>query len=240
MSHSQHIDDEVNAPHQMRDVVVWGCAAIVSATAAISSYALQSDFKAPGLGSESASVESAIGSGRFLTGGEIAKDANEDSSVDNFTTGSVAPRSEDKVKSTATGNNSVSSFGMTVASKQSNADTIRRMQTELNAPANENTVLTVLGDEIGNSAVGIDLGTGHSFSVLGKRYSALVNAAPTLFEKLTARASIVEHESSIEAHLVAGPLKDVKAAKLLCERIQLRINTTCQPTKFTGRTLKLY
>ncbi len=232
MSHFQHIDDEVNSPHQMRDVVVWGCAAIVSATAAISSYALQSDFKAPGLGSESA-----IGSGSQLA---AEQPVNDDDSTDNFTTGSVAPRNEDKVVSSAAGNNSLSSFGTTVATKQSNADAIRRMRAEKIEPTAESAVVTVSGDEIGNSAVGIDLGTGHSFSILGKRYSALVNAAPTLFDKLTARASIVEHESSIKAHLVAGPLKDVQAAKRLCERIQLRINTTCQPTKFIGRTLKLY
>ena len=95
-------------------------------------------------------------------------------------------------------------------------------------------------DNIGPGPIGIDLGTGHSFSILGKRFTAMVNAAPTLFADLSARASIVEHESSIEAHLVVGPLENVKAAELLCRKIQSRVNTPCAPANYTGRKLKLY
>ncbi len=144
------------------------------------------------------------------------------------------------------------SFGTTVARKQSNADQIRRMEPE--EEATEDTVAMVAGSGTSSikeqtstikqantqEAVGIDLGVGHSFSSLGRRYMSMVNAAPTLFSKLEARASIVEVDSRIEAHLIAGPVADFATAHKLCSKIRQRVNTNCSPTKFSGRPLKLY
>lgn len=240
MSHSPNIDNEVNAPHQMRDVIFWGCAAVIAATTALSSYVWQSDIEFPKLASIVTSSEnSSAGEPGMARIDNSSAGAATDSEPDNITTGSIPPKNTDKLQRPSSATGSASPFGTTVARRQSNADSSRRMREESENP-DSGSIVSVEGSNIGQGQIGIDLGIGHSFSVLGKRYSALVNAAPTLFADLSARASIVEHETSIEAHLVAGPLKDVQAAQALCEKIRQRVNTTCQPTNFTGRKLKLY
>ncbi len=86
---------------------------------------------------------------------------------------------------------------------------------------------------------GIDLGTSHSFSALGKRYSSMVDFAPSLFTALEPRASIVDVDNGIEAHLIAGPFDDKQGAQQRCNDILQRINTQCSPVRFVGRALNV-
>ncbi len=242
MPHSHDLETEVNAQHQMRDIVLWGCAAVIAATTAIAAYFVQSDADFPELASmpeSTATIDT-----------NMAANTKMDAEVDTITTGSIPPpnteKNTEKLSPSSVENDTTSSFGTTVARRQKNADTVRRMRDETPPVDVEQTkpspdaLISTNTENIGPGPIGIDLGTGHSFSILGKRYTALVNAAPTLFADLSARASIVEHDSSIEAHLVVGPLENVKAAELLCRKIQSRVNTPCAPTNYTGRKLKLY
>ncbi len=247
MPHSHNIDTEVNAQYQMRDIVLWGCAAVFAGTTAIATYLMQSDVDFPELASMP--VSSAMND----TG--MASNTAIDAEADTIITGSLPPKNieknTEKLTPSSVKNGTTSSFGTTVARRQKNADTVRRMREETEQAPVEPTgveqstsspdaLVSTNTDNIGPGPIGIDLGTGHSFSILGKRYTAMVNAAPTLFADLSARAAIVEHETSIEAHLVVGPLDDVKAAELLCKKIQSRVNTPCAPANYTGRKLKLY
>ena len=241
MPHSRNIDTEVNAQYQMRDIVLWGCAAVLASSAAIATYLLQIDFDFPEPASMPASIESSVGgSNTIITARkdtETASKPNSEREIDGITTGSLPPK-----------NKSTSSFGTTIARRQTNIDTARRMGDNSDqAPASieptdlaQDTAVAVNSDNISPGPIGIDLGAGYSFSILEKRFTALVNAAPTLFSELSARALIVEHESSIEAHLLVGPLKDIQAAQILCKKIQSRVNTPCAPANYTGRKLKLY
>ena len=247
MSHPRNVDTEVNAQYQMRDVVLWGCAAVFAATTAIATYLLQTDTGYPEFASMPASTEDIANND---TG--MAANTKIDADADTIVTGSLTPpnkeKSTEKLSPSSIENDTTSSFGTTVARRQNNADSVRRMRDgteqaivdgEQSSRSPDALVSTNTGN-IGPGPIGIDLGTGHSFSILGKRFTAMVNAAPTLFADLSARASIVEHESSIEAHLVVGPLENVTAAELLCKKIRSRVNTPCAPANYTGRKLKLY
>lgn len=229
----------------MRDIVLWGCAAVLATTTAIAAYLIESDIGYPELASVPENIDNfASNSNTQNTVGndtDSATNTKIDGESDTITTGSLPPKNTDKLSPSTLKNNTALSFGTTVARRQKNADTVRRMKsgTEPEKPSSDALVSTNT-DTINTGPIGIDLGTGHSFSILGKRYTAMVNAAPTLFADLSARASIVEHETSIEAHLVVGPLVNVKAAELLCKKIQSRVNTPCAPANYTGRKLKLY
>ncbi len=240
MPHSHNIDTEVNAQYQMRDIVLWGCAAVFAGTTAIATYLMQSDVHFPELASMPASTAT--------TDTNMASNTSTATEADTIITGSLPPQNTEKLSPSSVENDTTSSFGTTVARRQNNADTVRRMRDgteqaivggEQSSPSSDALVSTNMGS-IGPGPIGIDLGTGHSFSILGKRFTAMSNAAPTLFADLSARASIIEHEASIEAHLVVGPLENVKAAELLCRKIQSRVNTPCAPANYTGRKLKLY
>ena len=228
----------------MRDIVLWGCAAVFAATTAIAAYISQSDMDFPELASMPVSTAT--------NDPDMASNSNTDVEADTITTGSLPPpiteKNTEKLSPSSVENNTTSSFGTTVARRQNNADTVRRMREETEttpesseqSTSSSDAMVSANTDKFGPGPIGIDLGTGHSFSVLGKRFTAMVNAAPTLFADLSARAAIVEHETSIEAHLVVGPLDNVKAAELLCKKIQSRVNTPCAPANYTGRKLKLY
>lgn len=245
MPHSHNIDTEVNAQYQMRDIVLWGCAAVFAGTTAIASYILNTEVDFLELASLPAST--AITDTNMPSNTKMDVEAE----ADTITTGSIPTKNAEKLSPSSIKNDTTSSFGTTVVRRQKNADSVRRMKEETEqapeSPVNvdqtkpsSDALVSANSDNIGAGPIGIDLGTGHSFSILGKRYTALVNAAPTLFTELSARASIVEHESSIEAHLVVGPLENVEAAELLCKKIQSRVNTPCAPANYTGRKLKLY
>jgi hypothetical protein len=256
MPHSHDLDTEVNAQYQMRDIVLWGCAAVFAATTAIATYLMQPEVDFPELASIPASTEDIASNSNTLSTADndtnSASNTKMDTEVDTITTGSLPPpnieKNTEKLSPSSVENGATSTFGTTVARRQKNADTVRRMRdgTEQATLGVEQTktpsdiLVSANTGNIGPGPIGIDLGTGHSFSILGKRFTAMVNAAPTLFAELSARASIVEHETSIEAHLVVGPLENVKAAELLCRKIQSRVNTPCTPANYTGRKLKLY
>ncbi len=65
----------------------------------------------------------------------------------------------------------------------------------------------------------------------------MVNIAPTLFSELEPRASIIDVNGGLEAHLVAGPFKDQASAQRRCNQIRQRIITPCSPVTFAGRVL---
>ena len=248
MPHPHNVDTEVNAQYQMRDIVLWGCAAVFAATTAIAAYLIQPDADFTQHASNIPNTENDVDNNT-----NSATEVDSDAEADTITTGSLPPKKStkntDKLLPSSAKNITTSSFGTTVAKRQENADSVRRMREETDQASarveqttSSPTDALVLAntENIGPGPIGIDLGTGHSFSILGKRFTAMVNAAPTLFADLSARASIIEHESSIEAHLVVGPVKNVRAARLLCKKIQSRVNTSCAPANYTGRKLKLY
>ncbi len=243
MSHNQDDDFEMESQHQMRDVVLWGSSAVVATVLALSIQMWGGRSNSPQITSLAAgSPQEAVN--------QIKNSPY--SNVDDTVTGSIQTKIPEKLSSTSGGSAANSSYGTTIATRQPNADSIRRMRGENSYPGEngyqvetkltkpgESTV-TISNEIVVEGPVGIDLGVGYSFSVLGKRYTALVNSAPTLFANLNARAAIVENSSNIEARLIAGPVKDVETANQLCIRIRQRVNTPCTPAKFTGRPLKLY
>ncbi len=85
--------------------------------------------------------------------------------------------------------------------------------------------------------IGIDLGVGRSFSALGKRFSTYYDAVPALFSTLLPRGIIVDTDSGLEAHLIAGPVESLAAAIVLCQNIRKRIDTSCKPGVFSGKPL---
>ncbi|MEM7300389.1 MAG: SPOR domain-containing protein [Pseudomonadota bacterium] len=85
--------------------------------------------------------------------------------------------------------------------------------------------------------IGIDLGGGASFAQLTKRYFELTGVAPDLFNAKGARGDIRETNTGLEARLVVGPFKSVKAAKKACQALRQKIETECFPADYSGQNL---
>ena len=198
---------------QLTDVVGWGSAALICLSVAYGIHALQ----------EGPAAE------KLTAAYSQAADANRNrAAVDNVTTGTVA--------NSANRRKPQKEVRRTTVVGRSLPDAIpQRQDGRAGKPANNDA------EDLKNGAypIGISLGTGQSFSLLGKRYTALANAAPALFSALSARATIVDNADGIEAHLLAGPVADYQSAIRLCDKIRQRVNTTCTPARFTGRALKI-
>lgn len=208
---------------QMRDVVMWGCFAVAAFILAVSSHLYQS-----GIGGRIVTA--------FVVNTEKTNRQFATLGVDPVITGAVKQNPANKM---ITGESAAREIGTTIAMRQNNSDPNSRMSWEPNLKDNDR--LTGLATEADNNTVmGVDLGAGSSFSSLGKRYSALVNAAPPLFLTLKPRASIVEIDGGIEARLLAGPIADFESALQLCAKLRQRVTTECKPAIYTGRLLKQF
>ena len=192
---------------------MWGSYALLSLFVAMSFHFLQLD------------------SSSFLASGTPA---NQE--IDPVHTGSILPRPIDRSNQSESSQPAPSLPGTTIAVRQSGKDANAQRSSKGRQFVSEVPVSKPVFEP---NLIGINLGSGHSFSSLAKKYSSLVKAAPLLFSALEPRAHIVEKETGIEARLIAGPIKNAAVAKRLCGKIRLRVNTSCTPTKFTGIALNV-
>ncbi len=195
---------------QMRDALVWGSCALAAIVVALGAWLLQ------------IRIDNTL----------IAKNFGQtDSGFDiqaPLAAASALPKSTDILRTMPNGQTPIQETGTTIMVRQP-------------APVEEpGRPLASIAPQPGitTSAVGIYLGNGLSFSTLAKRYAMLARAAPVLFSSLQPRATIIDTQQGMEAHLIAGPIKSVAIAERLCAKIRLRIETTCTPANFTGKVLQ--